>query len=36
MEAAWKAQVGATGWHRADLEGTVSFACDGRVLATAD
>ena len=29
VEGAWKAQVGAAGWHRTDLEGTVSFASDG-------
>ena len=29
VEEAWKAQVGAAGWHRTDLEGTVSFASDG-------
>ena len=29
VEEAWKAQVGATGWHRTDLEGTVSIASDG-------
>ena len=29
VEEAWKAQVGAAGWHRTDLEGTVSFASNG-------
>ena len=29
VEEAWKAQVGAAGWHRTDLEGTVSIASDG-------
>jgi hypothetical protein len=36
VEATWKAQVGASGWHRTDLEGTASFASDGRALAAAD
>ena len=33
VEEAWKAQVGAVGWHRTDLEGTVSFASDGERIA---
>ena len=32
VEEAWKAQVGAVGWHRTDLEGTVSVASDGERL----
>ena len=36
VEEAWKAQVGAAGWHRTDLEGTVSFASNGRLLIVAD
>ena len=35
VEEAWKAKVGAAGWHRTDLEGTVSFASDGeRIVVT--
>ena len=35
VEEAWKAQVGAAGWHRTDLEGTVRFATDGeRIVVT--
>ena len=34
VEEAWKAQVGAAGWHRTDLEGTVSFVSDGNKLTT--
>jgi len=36
VEDAWKVQVGAAGWHRTDLDGTVSFASDGRRPVVAD
>ena len=32
VEEAWKAQVGAAGWHRTDLEGTVNFVGNGERL----
>jgi metal-dependent hydrolase (beta-lactamase superfamily II) len=36
VEEAGKAQVGAAGWHRTDLEGTVSFVSDGERLFVAE
>ena len=35
VEEAWKVQVGVVGWHRTDLEGTVSFVSDGERLTVA-
>jgi competence protein ComEC len=36
VEEAWKAQVGAAGWHRTDLEGTISVVSDGTTLRIGD
>ena len=36
VEEAWKAQVGAAGWHRTDLEWTVSFASNGDRLVVSE
>jgi competence protein ComEC len=36
VEAAWQAVVGEAGWHRTDLEGTISFSSDGRAVTVSE
>ena len=36
VEEAWKTQVGAAGWHRTDLEGTIGIVSDGTTLRFAE